>query len=61
MLTAEPAAQSPEVVPETVVIISEALRSKFGKNALAVARIQQKQAGADSISIWDEIVKRLQG
>jgi hypothetical protein len=44
---------------DAVTVIVEALRAKFGNEALAVARIQQSCALPESDDAWAEIVMRL--
>lgn len=44
---------------DSVKVIVDALRAKFGDDALTVARIQQSHALPESDDAWAEIVMRL--
>ena len=44
---------------DTVVMIGDALRQKFGADALEVATHQRNVATDETLSKWDEIVEHL--
>ena len=44
---------------DTVAMIGDALKDKFGAGATEVARLQQDQADEDAPGRWDEIVAYL--
>ena len=44
---------------DTVAIIVDALRQKFGPDATVVAELQQRLASEDTLASWNEIVGRL--
>ena len=44
---------------DTVAMIGDALKYKFGGGALEVAELQRDQANEDTLARWDEIVAYL--
>ena len=44
---------------DTVVMIGDALRQKFGAEALAVAKLQRDLSNEETLAKWDEIVAHL--
>jgi len=44
---------------DTVVMVGDALRQKFGADAIAVAKLQQTLATDETLAKWDEIVAYL--
>jgi len=44
---------------DTVAIIGDALKDKFGAGALEVAELQRDRASEDTLARWDEIVAYL--
>lgn len=45
--------------PESVDVITDALRSKFGDEALRLAVGQLERADGGSVDVWREVVDRL--
>ena len=61
MLPPETPNDYPNASVDTVAMIAEVLKQKFGFEALAVAKAQRDLADGDTLARWDEIVARLQG